>query len=103
MKEIFVQYGNLYPIMSDYFDLTSYEDVSANRLSIIDRLSKPVTDARHMPISRDLSVAKRAAMIAWLTAVGPDGMPLLGTATPASMSLPAGVGLLGKAVRAQTT
>jgi len=82
MKPIFTQYGNLYPIMSDFFDLTSYDDVSANRLSILVRLKKPETDAKHMPISRDLSSAKRAAMIDWLTNVGADGKPLLGSAPP---------------------
>jgi hypothetical protein len=101
IKEILVQYGNLYPIMSDYFDLTNYDDVSANRAKIIARLSKPVTEAEHMPISRDLSAAKRAAIIAWLTAIGPDGKPLLGTPPPSPLALPTPAAPLGKAERAQ--
>lgn len=100
MKEIFVQYGNLYPVMSDYFDLTAYEEICANRTSIIDRLSLPDTDARHMPVSRDLSAAKRATMIAWLSALGADGKPLLGVPplSPVALVSPSP---LGKADRAQ--
>jgi hypothetical protein len=41
-------------------------------------LGRPITDSRYMPVSRDLSGSRRAAMLAWLTSPGPDGKPLLG-------------------------
>ena len=31
-----------------------------------------------MPVTRDLSAAKRAAILSWLSSPGPDGKPLLG-------------------------
>jgi hypothetical protein len=72
--------------------------VSANRLAILNRLQRPETDAHYMPISRDLSTAKKNAIIAWLTNVGADGKPLF--APPRAPAL-AGRRMLGKADRAQ--
>jgi hypothetical protein len=86
MKPIFEQYGNLYPVMRDNpdidIDLTNYDSVSANRMKIINALSVPVTDPRYMPVTRDLSEAKRLAMVRWLSNVGANGKPLLGAPVP---------------------
>ena len=79
MERIFVQYASLYPMMRDLMDLADYEIVSAERQSLIDVLSLPETDPHYMPVTRDLSRAKRAAMIKWLSEVGPDGKPLKGS------------------------
>jgi hypothetical protein len=98
MKNIFEQYGNLYPIMlnaSIDIDLRSYSSISTNRLKIIDRLSRAPTDPKYMPISRELSDAKKAAMIRWLTNVGADNRPLLG-APPPPVPMGAGGMLLDK-------
>jgi hypothetical protein len=83
MKPIFEQYANLYPVMAAYLDLGNYDDVSANRPMLIAVLNLLQTDAHYMPVTRDLSEAKRAAMVRWLTNVGADGKPLLGVAPPA--------------------
>ena len=85
MMEIFQQYANLYPFMRDGIgiDLGNYDAVSTNRVPIAATLSVPVTNPRYMPVTRDLSDAKRAAMVQWLSSVGPDGKPLLGAAAPA--------------------
>jgi hypothetical protein len=83
MRPIFQQYANLYPVMKQYVDLADYNDVSANRGALIAVLNLPQTNAHYMPVTRDLSEAKRAAMVRWLTNVGADGKPLLGTAPPA--------------------
>jgi hypothetical protein len=87
MQRIFQLYGNLYPIMRDSpdfsIDLGSYDSVSSNRVKILGTLSLPVTDPHYMPVTRDLSEAKRSAMVSWLTNVGRDGKPLLGTAPAA--------------------
>jgi hypothetical protein len=50
-----------------------------------------------MPVSRDLSAAKRAAILRWLTKPGDDGKPVLGDPPPpaaaqAADQLPAGPG-----------
>jgi hypothetical protein len=43
-----------------------------------------VTDSPNsMPVTRDLSSAKRGAILRWLNSPGPDGNPLLGTAPAA--------------------
>jgi len=82
MKAILEQYANLYPVMKQFVDMASYEDVSANRERIIQLLRLPPTDSRYMPVSRDLSKAKSDAMIRWLENTGADGMPLLGAVPP---------------------
>jgi hypothetical protein len=88
MQQIFQLYGNLYPIMRDSpdigIDLTSYDDVCSNRPQILAALNAAVTDPKYMPVTRDLSQAKRKAMIQWLTNLGADRKPLLG-APPAHL------------------
>jgi hypothetical protein len=83
MQPILQQYANLYPVMMQYVDLSSYQDVSANAPDLITVLTLDQTDAGYMPVTRDLSEAKRQAMVQWLRNVGPDGNPLLGTPPPA--------------------
>ena len=80
MRPIFQQYANLYPMMKQFVDLADYEDVSAHQPRLLAVLKLPQTNPHYMPVTRDLSEAKRAAMVRWLTNVGPDGKPLLGTA-----------------------
>ena len=86
MKPIFQQYANLYPIMKAApgigIDLGDYDAVCLNRTRIAQTLSLPITESHYMPVSRDLSNAKRTAMVAWLNNLGPDGKPLLGTPPP---------------------
>lgn len=81
MSTVLVQYANLYPWMTTSgprLDLALYEQVAAQREDILRVLDLPVTEPGHMPVSRDLSGSRRAAMAAWLTNLGPDGKPLLG-------------------------
>ncbi|MFD2091496.1 hypothetical protein [Blastococcus deserti] len=81
MRDVFVQYGNLYPWMTKFgpqLDLALYEAIAAQRESVIEVLNRPVADSRYMPVSRDLSGSRRTAMLTWLTSPGPDGKPLLG-------------------------
>lgn len=84
MKEIFELYGNLYPVMRDHpdiaIDLTRYDDVVNNRERILAALTLDVNDPSYMPVTRDLSAAKRQAMVQWLSNLGPNGKPLLGAA-----------------------
>jgi hypothetical protein len=66
MADIFTLYANLYPVMarmvdmSDYAAIVQYADVIAKAMEL------DFKDANHMPLSRDLSPAKRRAMLAWL-------------------------------------
>jgi hypothetical protein len=89
MRPIFQQYANLYPVMQAFVDLADYDDVSANRATLIAVLKLSQANAHYMPVTRDLSEAKRAAMVRWLTEVGADGKPRLGVAPPAPAAPPA--------------
>jgi hypothetical protein len=79
LQPIFTQYGNLYPIMDKLLDLTDYDSVVANAGILSFVFSMPVGDPNSMPVTRDLSPAKRAAIIRWLNTPGEDGKPLKGT------------------------
>lgn len=76
MQEIFTQYGNLYPLMDKLLDLTSYEAVKAHAGLLSFAFSLPVSDPNSMPVTRDLSPAKREAILKWLK------NPLEGTPPP---------------------
>lgn len=82
MEPIFTQYGNLYPLMDRLIDLTDYDAVAANVQVLSFVFALPVTDPNSMPVTRDLSAAKRAAILKWLNTPGPDGKPLKGTPKP---------------------
>lgn len=77
-QPIFEQYANLYPVMYTILDLGSYEDVCGMRDMLLLAFGLDVADPNSMPVTRDLSSAKREAILAWLRDVGPDGNPLKG-------------------------
>lgn len=74
MQPIFQQYANLYPVMKRFVDLGSYPQV-ANYSTMLQRaFGLPIRDPNCMPVTRDLSPAKRTAILQWLQ------NPLEGTA-----------------------
>jgi hypothetical protein len=87
LQPIFTQYANLYPIMDKLIDLSDYEAVAGNAGILSFVFSLPVGDPNSMPVTRDLSPAKRQAIVKWLNTPGEDGKPLLGTAKPAAAAL----------------
>jgi hypothetical protein len=83
MQPIFTQYGNLYPLMDTIIDLTSYDAIAANVPILEFVFNLPVSDPNSMPVTRDLSPAKRAAILRWLRHPDPaTGKPRLGTPPP---------------------
>jgi hypothetical protein len=82
IEKIFRQYANLYPVMKPIVDLSDYESVCANVHILKLAFGLPVEDPNSMPVTRDLSPARRTSILRWLSAPGPDGKPLKGT--PAS-------------------
>jgi hypothetical protein len=69
ISEIMTQYGNLYPIMSKYIvDLKNPTAVKAKKDILIFAFTRDITDPIHMPVTRDLSEAKREAIVKWLEA-----------------------------------
>jgi hypothetical protein len=80
IQQLFTQYGNLYPIMGKYVvDLRSYQSVVANSVILRLAFSLPISDANHMPVTRDLGAGDRATILKWLDLKGYDGLPSLGT------------------------
>jgi hypothetical protein len=67
IQNILPQYSKLYPIMGR-FKLDDYDSVYSNRMAIRAVLSKPVADALHMPVIRDLSIVRTNAVIDWIDA-----------------------------------
>ena len=79
IQPILQQYGNLYPIMSKHLvDLGDYGSVAAHRGLLQLAFSLPVSDPNYMPVTRDLSSAKRDTLLKWLATSGPDGLPVKG-------------------------
>jgi hypothetical protein len=79
LQPIFQQYANLYPVMARFLDLSDYNAVAANRKLLLLAFGLDTHDPNSMPVTRDLSAAKRHTILRWLTEVGPDGLPRLGT------------------------
>lgn len=69
------QYSNLYPIMSKYLvDLKDPEAVKKFKGALMYAFSLPLEDPVHMPVTRDLSAAKRDTILKWLKAQ-PEPVP----------------------------
>lgn len=78
LQAVFQQYANLYPVMDRFLDLGDYTDVCRNRPHLLLAFGLEVENPNAMPVTRDLSPAKRAAILRWLTDLGPDGLPRAG-------------------------
>jgi hypothetical protein len=78
LQPILQQYANLYPLMADIVDLGDYDSVCRMRDMLLLAFEQPIESPNSMPVTRDLSKAKRAAILRWLREVGPDGKPLPG-------------------------
>jgi len=94
IQPIFQQYANLYPVMARFLDMGSYEQVAgfADQLQIV--FDMDISDPNSMPVTRDLSPAKRQTILTWLKSKGPHGLPLKsppdgGTAAPSTPSIAA--------------
>ena len=81
---ILTQYGNLYPVMNERIvDLTAYESVKNARAILALAFSLDIADPNYMPVTRDLSAAKRETILQWLNERAAQGHYILryGTAT----------------------
>jgi hypothetical protein len=79
LQPVFEQYGNLYPVMWPIVDLRVYDQVAAKRDLLTAVFSLSDHDPNYMPVTRDLSRAKRDRILAWLATTGNGGLPNLGT------------------------
>lgn len=86
VQPILTQYANLYPIMSKRLvRLDDYESVRQHRAILQFAFSRDIDDPNAMPVTRDLSSAKRQMIVDWLAL--PD-LPL-GVARPRPARAPA--------------
>jgi hypothetical protein len=84
---ILAQYAVLYPVMDQLIDLTNQQEVNAQAQLLYLAFSLPITDPNSMPVTRDLSAAKRATLLAYLaaqtsisptvTGAAPQGKPVV--------------------------
>ncbi len=89
IRPILVQYGNLYPIMSQRLvTLRDYQSVIDHLRIMRLSFSLPPENPNSMPVTRDLSANKRQTILRWMDARDPQtGTPPLGT-PPAANSGP---------------
>ena len=66
VQPIFQQFAQLFPVMNQVLDLSYYRDVKRYANSIHHVLSLNVHHPSYMPVTRDLSKAKREMILEWL-------------------------------------
>jgi hypothetical protein len=101
IQPILQQYANLYPVMLRFMNLADYDSVVANARLLRLAFTLDQSDPNAMPVTRDLSPAKRAAIMSFLTKLerGPEmpaPAPLAGT-MPKPAGPPPGAAKGGKA------
>ena len=84
LEPIFKQYHALYPVMARFLDLSKYESVVENARPLTLAFSLPIENPNSMPVTRDLSTAKRNAILTWLA----SSPPPLGEAVTAQEAAP---------------
>lgn len=75
IQPIFQQYANLYPVMLRFLNMADFDSVVKTAGLLTLAFSLDIQDANSMPVTRDLSPAKRQAILTWLK------NPLPGTKT----------------------
>jgi hypothetical protein len=72
IKPILAQYARLYPIMSKHLvDLADLDAVRQLRTPMLLAMTRDIADSNYMPVTRDLSEAKRTAIVRWLEQLPP--------------------------------
>jgi hypothetical protein len=70
VKPIFTQYGNLYPVMSKQLvNLANPHDIKRHAKILHLAFAQPMSSPNHMPVTRDLSQAKREMILKFLDQV----------------------------------
>lgn len=93
LQPIFKQYGNLYPVMGQIIDLSSYLHVVLHKRLLAFAFALPLHDPNHMPVTRDLSIAKRDAILHFLARKypplgrGKPSLPAASIATAVAMAI----------------
>src|SRR6185295_7774586 len=80
VEPILSQYQKLYAVMKPIVNLGDYASVVANKAGMKNVFTRPEDDPHYMPVTRDLSPAKRKMILSWLDTTGNAGKPNLGAA-----------------------
>lgn len=73
VKPIWVQFGNLYPIMSHHImDFNVRKEILAQKKILHFAFTRAIDDPLYMPVTRDLSKNKMATLIKWLELTSPE-------------------------------
>ena len=73
VQPILYQFARLYPGMRNILDISDYGTMAANAKRLSYALSLPVSHPGYMPVTRDLSTAKKQAVLDWVAAGCPEG------------------------------
>lgn len=76
LQPIFQQYANLYPVMNRFLNLADYDSVATHAYLLKLAFGLNPDNPNSMPVTRDLSPAKRHAILQWLD------NPIRGAITP---------------------
>ena len=67
VQPIFSQYAQLYPAMMHVVNMSNYTDVKLKTGALLYAIGNEVTHPSYMPVTRDLSAAKRDMILEWLS------------------------------------
>ncbi|MBR0776851.1 hypothetical protein JQ625_18605 [Bradyrhizobium diazoefficiens] len=89
LAPVFQQYANLYPVMNRFLDLGNYDSVVENAGFLSLAFGLNLEDPNAMPVTRDLSPAKRKAILSWLAdPAHPKGQAVAAVAAAPSPATP---------------
>ncbi len=69
VEPILLPYNDLYPFMANMIALDNEQAVTQNKADIEMRMQLPLTDPRYMPVTRDISDAKKQIVLKWLASL----------------------------------
>jgi hypothetical protein len=90
LQPVLQQYANLYPVMVRFLNLADYDQVKASAGLLSLAFGLDMSDPNSMPVTRDLSPAKRQAILAWLKNPLPGTVALRATRAAAARPAPTG-------------
>lgn len=72
IQPVMQQYANLYPVMARFLNLADLDSVKGNLFLLKLAFELPMDNPNHMPVTRDLSPAKRKAILQVLNSLGSE-------------------------------
>ena len=76
VQPIMADYAQLYPVMSKHlFDIADRAAIVRHRAQLLLAFSRTIEDPNYMPVTRDMSAAKRRIIVTWLDSDDAKGEP----------------------------